>query len=513
MLLHEIVDHAARRAPSAPALVTAERSVTFGDLAARVEAVAGAIATMTTPAARVAVLSENTIAYVELLYGVPRAGRILTMLNHRLHPQEWAATIAGAQAEVLVGERALLDRFAEHHAHALPPTVVCTDDPARGHVTYEELVGRCTRAGAGPTPTMPAEPDERDVAWLIFTSGTTGRPKGVMLTHRSLVAAATGTALARGVGHDDVYLFPFPLCHVAGYNVLLFHLFARPVVLLRRFDAADVLRHVARAGVTTMSLAPTMVDMLLDDPAFDRADRSTLRSVSYGASAMPPTVLRRAVERLGVDLQQGYGMTELSGNAVFLDGDGHRAAAAGDERLLGAAGWPHPLCSLRIVDADGVDVEPGAIGEIVVRGDQVAAGYWDDPAATAETFRDGWLHTGDLGRVDPADGLVSVVDRKKDVIVSGGENVASREVEDVLARHPAVREVAVVGAPDDRWGQVVCAVVVRRAGRDVSAEELVALSRAHLAGYKAPRRIVFAAELPKTASGKVEKSRLRDALR
>jgi acyl-CoA synthetase (AMP-forming)/AMP-acid ligase II len=229
----------------------------------------------------------------------------------------------------------------------------------------------------------------------------------------------------------------------------------------------------------------------------------SVRSIGYGASAMPAPVLRAAVARWDCDLSQGYGMTELSGNAVFLGPDEHRRAAAGDERLLGAAGYPAPGVEVRLDDRTA---------EILVRAPQVMAGYWEDPTASERALAGGWLHTGDVGRVDD-DGLLTVVDRLKDVIVSGGENVASREVEAVLHAHPGVADVAVIGLPDPRWGERVAAVVVRRPGDPVSAEELVALARAHLAGFKAPRSVEFVDELPRNAAGKVLKQHLRDALR
>jgi acyl-CoA synthetase (AMP-forming)/AMP-acid ligase II len=503
VLLHELIENGARRAGAGLALATDDgREWTFTELDARVGEVAAAFRLLAAPGTRVAILSENTGEYVECYYAVPRAEMILVVLNYRLHPQEWARIMTDAGAEVLVGERALLDRLGLDRPGCVRH-VVCTDDPVAGEIPFGDLTGEAPPPFTG---------SDGDVAWLIYTSGTTGRPKGVMLTHRSIVAAATATSLMRPVQPDDVYLFPFPLCHVAGYNVVLFHLHGRPVVLMRRFDPAAALREIEARRITSVSLAPTMVDMLCDHPDLRTRDRSSLRVIGYGASSMPPKVLRRAVDTLRCDLSQGYGMTELSGNAVFLDADAHRAAAAGDERLLRAAGWPHPLCSVRIVDDAGADVPEGGVGEIVVRGDQVAAGYWNDPEGTVAAFGDGWLRTGDLGRIDPRDGLVTVVDRKKDVIVTGGENVASREVEDVLAEHPLVKEVAVVGAPDDRWGQVVCAVVVTTPGASVGGEDLEAHVRAHLAGYKTPRRWVFVDELPKTASGKVGKADVRAAL-
>jgi acyl-CoA synthetase (AMP-forming)/AMP-acid ligase II len=340
-----------------------------------------------------------------------------------------------------------------------------------------------------------------DVAFLIGTSGTTGAPKLAMLTHASFAAAVEATLAARPVAADDVLLTPFPLCHVAGYNVFVYHARARPIVLMRQFDPLDLTKLVAQYGVTALSLAPTMIAMLLDADV-DHDLLSQVRSIGYGASPVPATVLRRGVARWGCDFSQGYGMTELSGNAVFLGPAEHRAAAAGDERLLRAAGYPAPGVELCIAESDD---------EVLVRAPQVMAGYWSEPETSEATLRDGWLHTGDVGKLDD-DGLLTLIDRTKDVIVTGGENVASREVEDVLHEHEAVRDVAVIGLPDSRWGERVTAVVVLWPDKPVSADALVELSRSRLARFKAPREVVFVDELPRNATGKVLKQVLRERL-
>jgi acyl-CoA synthetase (AMP-forming)/AMP-acid ligase II len=254
--------------------------------------------------------------------------------------------------------------------------------------------------------------------------------------------------------------------------------------------------------VTMLSLAPTMIAMLLGAPDVDDRDLATVRALGYGASSIPAPVLRAALARWDWDLSQGYGMTELAGNAVFLGPEEHRRAARGDDRMLRAAGRPAPGVAVRLA--------PGS-HEILVRGPQVFAGYRDEPSASAEALRDGWLHTGDIGRIDP-DGLLTVVDRLKDVIVSGGENVASREVEDVLHRHPDVADVAVIGLPDERWGEQVVAVVVTRDGEALDEHELLAMCREHLAGFKAPRAVFCRDALPRNAAGKVLKQQLRAEL-
>ncbi len=510
MLLHDLVADAARRAPNGVALVTDAGACTFSELDARVRAVARGLGAMMETGDRIAILSENRAEYVECYSAVPRAGCVLVPLNHRLHPEEWGTALARSGARVLIAEAELLARLGPGSARAAGvETIIGLDQPGEideprdpVDLPYEHL--RRTTDGPGPLPSPPdpAPPDAAAVAWLVGTSGTTGSPKLAQLTHVGLLAAVASTLAARPVGPADTLLTPFPLCHVAGYNVLVMHRCARPVVLMRRFDPARMASLVREHSVTMLSLAPTMISMLLDSAAVHDDDLATIRALGYGASSIPAPVLRATVARWDWDLSQGYGMTELSGNAVFLGPVEHRQAAAGDERMLRAAGRAAPGVEVRLAPENA---------EILVRAPQVFAGYHDDPAASAAARVEGWLHTGDVGRIDP-DGLLTVVDRLKDVIVSGGENVASREVEDVLHRHPGVADVAVIGVPDARWGERVTAVVVPRTGASVDEDELLALCRAHLAGFKTPRAVSFCAELPRNAAGKVLKQQLRAEL-
>ncbi|MFV0315380.1 MAG: AMP-binding protein [Microthrixaceae bacterium] len=504
MLLQDIVDNAAATLPERPALVHGQTRWTFAELAQRVHTLAQRIRELTEPAGRVAVLSSNTAAYVAALYAVPAAGRVLVHCNTRHTAQEVTATIERSGAELLLGSEDELDRLAHVPAPTLRHRMVLDNEVLDNEVP----VNSPTAHSEDSTPTGA----EDDTAWLMYTSGTTGTPKGVMLTHRSLIAAVLNTTMGRPVSEDEVYLYPFPLFHIAAYNVLHLHMRRRPVVLLGSFEPQAVLDAIADEAVTSVSLAPTMLAMLLDHPTRDDSRLVSLRTVTYGAAAMPLELLRRSLaEWPDVGLAQGYGMTELSGNAVFLSPADHRLAATTRPDLLSAAGRPGPLVRLRIESDAGTGAAPGEPGEILVRGDQVCAGYLDDPDESARSITDGWLHTGDIGRMD-ADGYLHVVDRLKDIIITGGENVSSREVEDVLSLHPDVESVAVVGTPDERWGELVTAVVVPRPGRAPSLESLRAACGT-LAGFKHPRRVVVVEDLPTNASGKLDKVAVRKLAR
>ncbi len=522
MLVQDLIFFGARHDADAIALIAADQEWSFAQFAEAVDSMSGALMQLARPGATVAVVAENTPGFAAALYAVPAAEMVLAMGNTRHTDHELWEMLAASRAEVVLATRTHLDRLIESKpddslihtwVELSPEGPEAMFDSA---VTFDAAVPS-DAGGRSPDSDAPgARPRgrsaESDTAWLIYTSGTTGKPKGAMITHRSLIAAALNTTMARPVAADEVYLFPFPLFHVAAYNVVHHHLRRRPVVLLPSFEPAAAMRAIEEHSVTSVSLAPTMVAMLLDHP--DRADHdlSTLRQISYGAAAMPLDLLRRALSELpSVGLAQGYGMTELSGNAVFLGPEEHRRAATTDPGILSAAGRPAPLTALRITAEDDSEVPPGEVGEILIRSDQVCAGYWDNPEATAEAFFDGWFRTGDVGRLD-ARGYLHIVDRKKDIIITGGENVSSREVEDAVSTHPSVASVAVIGVPDERWGELVTAVIVVADGHDVPGAEDLKSWTSDLAGFKRPKGVVEVDQLPLNASGKVEKRRLRDDL-
>ncbi|MEU6040797.1 long-chain-fatty-acid--CoA ligase [Actinomadura sp. NPDC047616] len=500
MLISDIVEYAARKHPARTALRFEDQAITFAQLRDRVRKVANALLTVAEAGDRVAVLTGNRPEYVDLYYGVPAAGMALTFLNHRLHPSEIAALADHAQASVLVVSGEYLDAMAEHRA-AMPTVKTVIGLDGGGDRDWAGLVG------AAPA-SEPPRPDENALAWLVYTSGTTGRPKGVMLSHRNLVAGVMSSAAHWEIPDGTVFLFCFPLCHVGGYTVLVNHLRGCTVGIVRSYDNETFLRLVAEWKVTQTGLAPTMIAFLLGHPGIGDRDLGTLQAIGYGASGIPAEVLRRGMEVLGCDFYQGFGMSETGGNILYFGMAEHRRAAAGETHLLAAAGRAMDIADIRIVDAEFRDVPDGEAGEMLVRGDQVMTGYWREPELTAEAFRDGWLRTGDIVRRD-AEGMVYIVDRIKDMIITGGENVASREVEEVLHRHPAVADAAVFGVPDPRWGESVAAAVVLRPDASATAEEIIAACREHLGGYKVPRRVEFVAQLPRNVAGKILKRELR----
>ncbi|WP_454790477.1 AMP-binding protein [Mycolicibacterium lutetiense] len=489
-VLHKLITAAAASAPQRRAVVTDDgTTATFAEFDRQIRGVAGWVAARTAPGDRVAVVADNSAAYAQLYYAVPRSGRVLTLINQRLSPTEQAAQLATAAPSLLLGDERYLSALA-----------------GAGALVEQAIAFESTQWQAAPVSALPFDDDSGpdDPAWLLFTSGSTGVPKAVVHSHRSILTAVRGSVEGRSVPSGGVYLLPFPMCHIAGYNMLVQHAVAATVVLCAQFRPEGFAQLVRTHGVTSCSLAPTMLHSLLGHLNRTGTDLPSLRAVAYGSAAMPLDLLRRAIETLGVDFHQGYGMTETGGNITFLGPDDHRAGAADRPELLTSAGYPHRDVEIGIAAPSGDLLPPGQVGEILVRGAQVTPGYWPDGVSTD----DGWLHTGDVGRTD-ADGRLFVVDRLKDIIVTGGENVSSREVEDALSGHPGVDQVAVVAVPDDYWGEAVCAVVVPSPGRRPTADELISHVRGTIAGFKRPRVVLFTEALPLTGNGKIAKERVR----
>src|SRR4051794_38571574 len=499
MLLGDVVAMGAHKFGTRAALVFNDEEISFAELHARCKRLANALLALAAPGDRVAILSQNRPEFVDAYFGVPMAGMALTFLNYRLAPRELSRIIADAEASVLLVE----DAYAETIAGIRDEldsvrTVVLIGAPEAGtdvtDVHYDELLA------AAPDTDPAVAVSEQDMAWIIYTSGTTGMPKGAMLSHRSLLAALASWMIhSSNSVAQDVSLMMFPLCHIAGVGVVGNVLMGVTLVLRRAYEPLDAMTMIDRYGVTATSFAPTMLSMLLQHPKIDEFSLGSLRTIAYGGSSMPVETLRRVMARFpDADFVQGFGMTELSGNVLYFDPASHRLAATDRPELLVAAGRTMALSRIRLVDDEMRDVAAGDVGEIVVRGDQVMLGYWRRPEANEEAFAGGWFHTGDMGRSD-VDGYVAIVDRKKDMIVTGGENVYSKEVEDVVYTVAGVAEASVIGLPDPHWGENVAAVVVVAPGATVTEGDIIAACRANLAGYKKPKRVFFVEELPRNA--------------
>lgn len=515
MKISDVVAFAAMRAPEVPALTFEGRTWSYRELYADVCRLANGLGTVARPGDRVAVLTENNPEYVLAYYGVPLAGMTLVFVNYRLAPREVADLLADSTPTVLVTEQKFLDtaRAAAAQVDSIA-TIVSIDGSGADGSGADDTVPFAALLDGQPD-TEPAAPDEDAPGWLLYTSGTTGRAKGAVLTHRNVTAAVLNSAVswARGDEEQGVWLCPWPLCHIAGYGVLVSHLAADTVILLRRYDPEGFLAAAQEYRVTSTTGAPTMLALLLRHPALDSYDTSSITRIGYGSAPMPVATLREAMRRFpNAAFQTGFGMTELAGNVLVHSAQDHVAAAQGRTELLASVGRPMLLSSVRVVDETGAECGPDEVGELVIRGDQVCSGYWNRPDATAEALRDGWFHSGDLARRDEQ-GYFFIVDRMKDMILTGGENVYSREVEDVLHHHPSVAAAAVVGVPDEVWGERVVAVIEPLAGEHPTEAGIREFCAGQLAGYKCPRQVVLVDELPRNTVGKILKRDLRERVR
>ncbi|WP_342236369.1 acyl-CoA synthetase [Inquilinus sp. OTU3971] len=466
----------------------------------------------------VAVMAPNIPEAFEATYGVPMAGAVLCALNTRLDAGAIAFQLRHSETRVLLADReyAAVVRAALAQLDA-PPLVVDIVDPAVpgepvGGLTYEDLLAEGDPAYAGMMPG-----DEWDAVALNYTSGTTGDPKGVVTHHRGAYLNALGNVVTWAMPHHPVYLWTLPMFHCNGWCFpWTITAMAGTHVCLRRVAARDIYAAIADHGVTHLCGAPIVMGMLLNAPAGERRDFPQSVQMMTAASPPPATVLE-GMARLGIKVTHVYGLTEVYGPAVVCDWKPEwDALPAGEQaRLKSRQGLPYVVQEgLMVADPDSLAPVPPdgeTLGEVFMRGNITMKGYLKNPSATAKAFAGGWFHTGDLGVMHP-DGYIELKDRSKDIIISGGENISTIEVEGVLYRHPAVLEAAVVARPDEKWGETPCAFVTLRPGAKATPEEIIAFSRQHLAGFKCPKTVVFG-ELPKTSTGKIQKFVLRDRAR
>jgi acyl-CoA synthetase (AMP-forming)/AMP-acid ligase II len=509
LTLLDLVERNAQLHAEGVHLIFGERRSTFAQFRTRSLKLASAVYGLGLRAQdRVGVLAMNCPEYLEV-YGVGEvAPFIVAPVNYRLAPPEIAFVVRDAGPRVFFFEKqyeVTVDALRQR-LPSVEQYVCIGGQPPSWALAHEELLS------SGSAQGLPIRPTGADIHSIMYTSGTTGRPKGAMLTHAGMLALSQSWAFELAADIGDKILLSMPFFHVGARSQGLAATFrGGTLVLHRSFEARAILETIQRERITQVHLAPTLVQQVLDHPDVDCFDLSSIKTLNYAAAPMPLTVLKRAMKRFGPVLINGYGQTEGAGTS--LRKWYHRPEGSPkDLKRLTSIGQAVSESRIRIVDAQDQEVPVGSIGEICIQSPVNMVGYWNNSAATIETLRGGWLHTGDMGHVDE-DGFVYLDDRKKDMIVSGGENVYCREVEEALMSHPAVADAAVIGVPDERWGEAVKAVVVLKAGQVLSADALITHARSSIAGYKCPKSVEFISELPRLQSGKVSKLALRDRYR
>lgn len=511
MNLSMLLTKTARIFPEKAALIHGERQVTYARFNARANRLANALGRLgLRQGDNVAILQYNYPETFESLFACFKCGIGAVPINFRLHPKEFAFIIDHSEAKAVILSPEFNESIMEVRDRIPGARHLITIDGAGGELLdYESLIENeeeeCVDAEVSPD----------DLAWLFYTSGTTGMPKGAMLTHRNLLAMSMNfyADIAPGFTPEDVVLHAAPLSHGSGlYGLPNIGKGATNVILASKsFDPELVCRTIETHRVTNMFAAPTMIRMLIDHPAVDRCDVSSLRSLNYGGAPMLVEDLKKAIEKLGPCLVQLFGQGESPMTISYLPHWAHKPFGSPEEiKRLASAGFARTDVEVKILDESDNPLPTGKIGEIVTRSDLVMKGYWKNPEATADTIKNGWLHTGDVGYLDE-NGYLFIMDRSKDMIISGGENIYPREIEEVLVQHPAVREVSVIGVPDPKWGEAIKAVVSLNSGMSATEQELIDFCKDNIASYKKPKSVDFIDDLPKSNYGKILKRELREA--
>jgi long-chain acyl-CoA synthetase len=498
---------AAQINPAGIALIDREHRLTWGDAIDRVARVAAGLREAGLSAGgRVAVMAQNDHRYFELYYAIPWGGGAIVPLNNRLADAEIQYILEDSGAEILIVDDSFvsLARRMGQRVPALRALIHVGDGAApAGFASYDSIV-------RDAAPAADANRSGGDLAGIFYTGGSTGRAKGVMLSHDNLVSNAVNGCHMIGYDQTSVYLHAAPMCYLTdGMSTFSVTMACGAHVFIPRFEIDAALDAITAHRVTNIALVPTMITMIVNSPGIEKRDLSSLRQIMFGSSPITDETLKRSVE-LWPEMKflHGWGMTELSPIGTMLPHHLRHPRVAGPR--LRSCGIAAPNIDLMIVDSDGKEVPRGTIGEIVVRGPIVTSGYWNKPEETKKALRNGWLHTGDAAIMDD-EGLVYIVDRLKDMIISGGENVYSIEVENAISIMPQVAEVCVIGIPDARWGEAVHAIVVPRKGVEITEEMVKLHCRDLIAGYKCPRSVMLRDEsLPVSAAGKIQKNILRE---
>jgi acyl-CoA synthetase (AMP-forming)/AMP-acid ligase II len=506
LLSDKLVEHAATQA-DAEAIVFESTRLTYGQLNERVNRLANGLGSLGLRRGdHVALLLGNCNEYLEAYYALSKLGMVAVPLNWRLSEPELTYIVDHSESVALITDEAHAET-----AHLLRTKVDRLDRiigvgvAADGVIPYEEIVA----AGASAEPS-PEGVDESQMLILMYTGGTTGLPKGVMLSHRNLLAAIGAIAKSGVKAVGARTLFALPLFHIANWQAFLFHALGGCVVVCRSANPTQIVDLLQKERPVMVNLVPTVYQSMLSLPGIEQIDFSFVNRFTTSGAPMPPEVMRSCEKVFRMRFGKGYGLTEAAPSVSALNPNEY--ALEGDPVLVKrsrSVGKPLPNITVAIRREDGGECAPEEQGEITVSGDNVMLGYWRDEERTRQTLRNGWLWTGDIGYKDE-EGYIYLVDRKGDMIISGGENVHPTETENALQEHPAVHEVAVVGVPDPKWGEAVKAVVALEPGREITAEELIAFCKERIAGYKCPRSVDFVEELPKTTVGKILRREVRN---
>lgn len=470
--------------PEKIAVKDESRSFTYKEFIARSKALAAYLNSRGLKKGdRIGILMSNRLEHIELDIAVALAGLVKVPLNYRLHPKEHKFMIDDAELSILVGEQGLIDAI-----EVSVPVLYIGEE-------YEEIVAKFLGQ------TFSDEVREDDLFAIMYTSGTTGNPKGVMLSHRNIIAGALSLAQVCEMDYEDIIGHVAPLTHGANFLSHVAWLYGSTQMVYNKFEPEEFLDHLAEDKVSVLFLVPTMVNLMIQHPNFDSSKLATVKSINMAGSPIAASKLQEAIDKAGTIFVETYGQVEAPMCITMMPRNEiqHR---------LDSCGRIGMFVDVKIVDGENQEVAHGEVGEIIAKGSLVMRGYWNNEKATAETLQDGWLHTGDLGRRDEK-GYIYIVDRKKDVIISGGVNIYPREVEEVLNLHKGVKETCVIGVSDDKWGECVVAFAVPNGKIEVTVESLIALCKENLASFKKPKEIFIVEELPKSSYGKILKREMK----
>ncbi|MCX8022035.1 MAG: long-chain-fatty-acid--CoA ligase [Syntrophorhabdaceae bacterium] len=511
MVVGDMITRNARKFPQKIGVVSDAGRFTFDSINERVNALANTLVRWGMKKGdRIGVLLRNSHQFIEIYFASAKAGGIFCPYNNHFSRRELKDIIEYSKPRYLFlgkdfcgiidGIKGDIDSVERY---------ICLEEPPFSYMeTYERLI----EEGEKKEPEVEILDD--DVVSMFFTAGTTGKPKGALRTHRHLISNAVAGVIELRVEYDENVLITFPMYHVACEDNIVRHSFMPNTIHIRKeggFDPENTLEYISKERITRCQFVPTMIHSLLQVPNLERFDLSTLKLILYAAAPMPVELLKQAVKVFPCGFAQLYGQTESGPLTTVLKPEDHTIDSERKIERLASSGRPVINYEVRIVDEEGKDLPVGEVGEIILRSEAMMKGYWQMPEETEKKLKNGWLYTGDLGRLDE-EGYLYIVERKNDMIISGGVNIYPREIEEIIYRHPAVSEVSVVGVPDEHWGEVVKAIVVLKKGVDITPDEIIRFCGEHMAGYKKPKSVEFWKELPKSPQGKILKKEIRRIL-